>query len=89
MITSLATLIFDVTDLPDEHRIGELDRGWKVNCISIAFNFYRKSWVCNYFPELPQFEDDRSVIYLNEQDYLQFLMLSHLAWEDIVNYFNH
>ena len=89
MITSLATLLFDITDLPDENRTTEHRRGWRVNYVSVGYNTYRDTWVKNYFPEKPIFEDETYVLFLNHEDYLQFLMLSHLHWLDIVNYFNH
>ena len=41
MITSLATLLFDITDLPAEHRTGEHYIGWDVNYISVGYNAYR------------------------------------------------
>ena len=90
MITSLAILLFDITRLPNEHRGAEdLRRGWDVNYISVGYNTYRDAWVKNYLPEAPIFEDETHVLFLNHQDYLQFLMISHLPWADIVTYFNH
>ena len=89
MITSLATLLFDITDLLAEHRTADLHRGWHVNYISVGYNTYRDAWVKNYFPESPIFEDETHVLFLNHEDYLQFLMISHLPWADIVTYFNH
>ena len=91
MITSLTTLLFDITDLPAEHRTEEEEfrRGWDVNYISVGYNSYRDAWVKNYFPVAPTFEDETHVLFLNHQDYLQFLMISHLPWADIVTYFNH
>ena len=89
MITSLTTLLFDITDLPDEYRTTEHRRGWRVNYVSVGYNIYRDTWVKNYFPEKPIFEDETHVLFLNHEDYLQFLMISHLPWLDIVNYFNH
>lgn len=89
MITSLACLLFDVTNLPSEHRTEELNRGWDVNYVSVGYNSYRDVWVKNYFFAEPTFEDDSHVLFLNHQDYLQFLMISHLPWAAIVTYFNH
>ena len=89
MITSLATLLFDITDLPDENRTTEHRRGWRVNYVSVGYNTYRNTWVKNYFPEAPTFEDEAHILFLNHEDYIQFLMISHLPWLDIVNYFNH
>ena len=91
MITSLTTLLFDITDLPAEHRTEEEEfrRGWSVNYISVGYNSYRDTWVKNYFPVAPTFEDETHVLFLTHQDYLQFLMISHLPWADIVTYFNH
>ena len=89
MITSLATLLFDITDLPAEQRTADLHRGWDVNYISVGYNTYRDAWVKNYFPEAPIFEDETHVLFLNHEDYLQFLMISHLPWADIVTYFIH
>ena len=89
MITSLAILLFDITNLPSEHRTGELKRGWDVNYVSVGYNVYRDVWVKNYFLEAPTFEDETNVLFLNHQDYLQFLMISQLPWADIVTYFNH
>ena len=91
MITSLAILLFDITDLPAEHRTEEEEfrRGWDVNYISVGYNAYRDVWVKNYFLAAPTFEDETHVLFLNHQDYLQFLMISHLPWADIVTYFNH
>lgn len=89
MITSLATLLFDITNLPAEYRTAEYRRGYGVNYISVGYNTYRDTWVKNYFPEKPIFEDETHVLFLNHEDYLQFLMISHLPWLDIVNYFNH
>ena len=89
MIISLTTLLFDITNLPAEHRTAEFRRGWNVNYISVGYNTYRDAWVKNYFPEAPIFEDATYVLFLNHEDYLQFLMISHLPWLDIVNYFNH
>ena len=82
-------MLFDITDLPTEHRTAEYRRGWGVNYISVGYNAYRDVWVKNYFPEAPIFEDETHVLSLNHQDYLQFLMISHLPWADIVTYFNH
>ena len=89
MVTSLTTLLFDITDLPAEHRTAEHYRGWEVKYISIGYNVYRDVWVKNYFLAAPTFEDETHVLFLNHQDYLQFLMISHLPWADIVTYFNH
>ena len=89
MITSLATLLFDISNLPAEYRTEELNRGWGVNYISVAYNTYRDAWVKSYFLEAPIFVDETRVLSLNHEDYLQFLMLSHLPWADIVTYFNH
>ena len=89
MITSLATLLFDITDLPAEHRTEELNRGQVVNYVSVGYNTYRDAWVKNYFPVAPIFEDETHVLFLNHQDYLQFPVISHLPWADIVTYFNH
>lgn len=89
MITSLTCLLFDVTNLPSEHRTEELNRGWDVNYVSVCYNSYRDVWVKNYFFAEPTFEDDSHVLSLNHQDYLQFLMISHLPWADIVTYFYH
>lgn len=89
MITSLAILLFDFTNLPAEQRTEEHYRGWDVNYISVGYNAYRDVWVKNYFLAAPTFEDETNVLFLNHQDYLQFLMISHLPWADIVTYFNH
>ena len=91
MITSLTTLLFDITNLPAEHRTEEEEyrRGWGVNYISVGYNSYRDVWVKNYFPKAPIFEDKTHVLFLNHQDYLQFLMINGLPWADIVTYFIH
>ena len=89
MIISLVILLFDITNLPAEYRTAEFRRGYGVNYISIGYNTYRNTWVKNYSPEAPIFVDEAHVLSLNHQDYLQFLMIGHLPWSDIVNYFNH
>ena len=89
MIISQAILLFDITNLPAEYRTEEHYRGWDVNYILVGYNVYRDVWVKNYFSEAPIFEDETYVLFLNHQDYLQFLMINHLPWADIVTYFNH
>ena len=91
MITSLTCLLFDITDLPAEHRTEEEEyrRGRDVNYISVGYNAYRDVWFKHYFFVEPTFEDESHVLFLNHQDYLQFLMISHLPWADIVTYFIH
>ena len=89
MITSLVILLFDITNLPAEYRTAEFRRGNGVNYISVGYNTYRNTWVKNYFTEAPIFVGEAHVLSLNRQDYLQFLMISHLPWADIVTYFNH
>ena len=84
-------MLFDITDLPAEHRTEEEEfrRGWNVNYISVSYNTYRDVLVKYYLPEAPIFENESHVLFLNNQDYLQFLIISHLPWADIVTYFNH
>ena len=89
MIISLVILLFDITSLPAEYRTAEFRKGWRVNYISVGYNTYRDTWVKNYFQEAPIFADEAYVLFLNHEDYLQFLMISHLPWLDIVNCFNH
>ena len=90
MITSQAFLLFDITTLPAEQRTKEhCYRGRDINYISVGYNAYLDVWFKDYFFAAPTFEDETHVLFLNHQDYLQFLMISHLPWADIVTYFNH
>lgn len=84
----LHTLDFNLTDLDDGLRVGELDRGFKVKHASMFFATYQNVWSGNYLTEPFTYHDTAKVIFLNHEDWLQFLMLrDQVPPYEVINYF--
>lgn len=73
----------------------DTDIGWKVDYQVaffadwryVAYNQHVTKHIMNDFIVTPAITDTDYIIQLNHTHYPQYLMLRHLAWDDIINYF--
>ena len=82
------TLNFDLNELDDALRVGELDRGFKVKHASMFYATYQSEWYGNYLTEPFTYQDAARVIFLNHEHWLQFLVIKDLLPpEQVIDYF--
>lgn len=74
----LYTLDFNLSELDDTLRVGVLDRGFKVKHASVFFASYRNEWCGQYLSEPHLYQNPSKVIYLNHEDWQQFLLIKDL-----------
>jgi len=82
-------LIFDVTGMTkEEMRLYFPERDKDItNYVLVGYAWHLEEIVHNYCFYEPTFEEPERMIKLDHTDYPQLLMLKHLAWADIINYF--
>ena len=84
----LYTLNFNLTELDDALRVGELDRGFKVKHVSMFYATYQSEWIGQYLSEPLVYYNIAKVIQLNHEHWLQFLVIKDLLPpEQVIDYF--
>lgn len=80
------TFVFNVTNLPDEYRIGELERGYKVIEVAcwLGWNNVLTYVYTGDFPFV--FADTTKLKYLNHVHWMQLQMIQHLPATAIYDY---
>ena len=82
------TLNFDLNELDDALRVGELDRGFKVKHVSMFYATYQSEWIGHYLSEPLVYYNIAQVIHLNHEHWLQFLVIKDLLpAEQVIDYF--
>lgn len=80
-------LIFDISKLSDDIRTPSRQQPWAdiaIAAYSAHFERIEVTFWAQWYGDLSKF----NTIELTGEDYLQFLLIQHLPWEAIIDYFS-